>query len=295
MEVEEKKSFNGVTTGTFDGVHRGHQALLRLLAKECGLRGAEPVVLTFDRHPLEVIAPERAPKLLMLPAERDLMLASSGMRVVELPFTEALRRLTAAEWMRELKERYGAALVVTGYDNSFGSDCRTLSDDDYAAMARDLGLEYFKGTELPGISSSRIRHSLEDGDIESVNRMLGRDWHLAGNVEAGLKVGRKLGFPTANLRMDPRLALPGTGVYATTVTLPDGSRLPAITNVGVRPTFGGEGKETTVETHIPGFSGDLYDREIDVTFHKWLRGERRFDSAEDLRRQIERDVAGLRF
>ena len=279
-----------VTTGTFDGLHRGHRLLLDNLRKEGKRRGWQPVVVTFDRHPLAMINPARAPHILMLPGDRDARLRDLGFDVSEVHFDERMRRLTAEAWMRRLRDEYGAKGVMLGYDNTFGSDGTDLSIRDYEELGRGMGVEVLGCGVEPGVSSSDIRHALAAGDIAGANAMLGYDWTLRGNVVHGREMGRDIGFRTANLSVDPRLQLPGRGVYATMVTMPDGTDLPAVTNIGMRPTFGEQGP-VSVETHIPGFAGDLYGAMLAIRPVAKIRDEERFKTIGDLRLGIERDVA----
>lgn len=279
-----------VTTGTFDGLHRGHRLLLESLRKEGERCGWKPVVVTFDRHPLAMINPARAPHILMLPGERDARLRDLGFDVAEVHFDERMRRLTAESWMRRLRDEYGAKGVMLGYDNTFGSDGTDLGIRDYEELGRDMGVEVLSCGVEPGVSSSDIRRALAAGDIAGANAMLGYAWTLRGNVVHGREMGRDIGFRTANLSVDPRLQLPGRGVYATMVTMPDGTELPAVTNIGMRPTFGEQGP-VSVETHIPGFAGDLYGAELCIRPVTKIRDEERFKTIGDLRLGIERDVA----
>lgn len=279
-----------VTTGTFDGLHRGHRLLLESLRMEGERRGWKPVVVTFDRHPLAMINPARAPHILMLPGERDARLRDLGFEVAEVHFDEEMRRLTAEAWMRRLRDEYGAKGVMLGYDNTFGSDGTDLGIRDYEELGRGMGIAVLSCGVEPGVSSSDIRRALAAGDIAGTNAMLGYDWTLRGNVVHGREMGRDIGFRTANLSVDPRLQLPGRGVYATMVTMPDGTELPAVTNIGMRPTFGEQGP-VSVETHIPGFAGDLYGAELCIRPVTKIRDEERFKTIGDLRLGIERDVA----
>lgn len=279
-----------VTTGTFDGLHRGHRLLLDSLRREGERRGAQPLVVTFDRHPLAMIDPSRAPHILMLPGERDARLRDLGFDVAEVHFDEQMRRLTAEAWMRRLRDEYGATAVMLGYDNTFGCDGTGLGIRDYEELGRGLGVEVLGCGVEPGVSSSDIRRALAAGDIAGANAMLGYDWTLRGNVVHGREMGRDIGFRTANLSVDPRLQLPGRGVYATMVTMPDGTEIPAVTNIGMRPTFDEQGP-VSVETHIPGFAGDLYGTELCIRPVAKIRDEARFRTIGELRLNIERDVA----
>lgn len=280
---------NIITTGTFDGIHRGHVELLHTLVAEAERRGGEPVVVTFDRHPLAVIAPTRAPHMLMLPEDRNARLRSYGVAVEEVHFDEAMRCMNAGDWMGLLHDRYGADTLVLGYDNTFGCDGVDLSMRDYEILGHRNGLEVLGAPMVPGVSSSAIRRAIAAGDIAAANDMLGYGWTMSGNVVQGRRMGRYLGFRTANLAVDPRLQLPEPGVYATEVTLPGGTMMPGVTNIGVRPTFDDNGA-VSVETHIPGFDGNLYGQRITVRPVKRLRAEERFDTIPSLQEQIAKDI-----
>lgn len=276
--------------GTFDGVHEGHRLLLRCLRQKAAKAGLEPLVITFDRHPLEVVAPERAPLRLSTPEQQMRMLRAEGVDVCVVPFTESTRSLTAEEWLRRLRDTMGVRLVVLGYDNTFGSDGRQLSASDYDAIGKALGLGVVHAPRLDGVSSSAVRRAVAAGDVELAARMLGRYFTLEGCVEHGRHLGTGLGFPTANLTAALRSAIPANGVYACYASMPGGERRKAVVNVGTRPTVEAHG-ERTVEAHIPGWKGDLYGRRLRLEFVSRLRGETRFGSLEELREAIARDAA----
>lgn len=280
-----------VTTGTFDGVHKGHRKVLDFMKERGAALGLSPAVVTFDRHPLEVISPERAPKLLMSPDERDAALSSLGVEVVRLAFDESLRRLTAAQWLRRM-HRAGVEEVVVGYDNTFGCDGRSLRMEDYFRLGRAEGIAVEEAPLLPGVSSTLVRDALADGRVEEGARMLGRPYVLTGTVVHGRHLGHKLGFPTANVDCGSRLAIPAPGVYAADVVLPYGSLRKAVVNIGSRPTVD-NGSDISVEAHIPGFSGDLYGKTVSLRFLRRLRDEHRFSSLDELQAAIRADIESL--
>ena len=280
-----------VTTGTFDGVHKGHRKVLDFMKERGAALGLSPAVVTFDRHPLEVISPERAPKLLMSPDERDAALSSLGVEVVRLAFDESLRRLTAAQWLRRM-HRAGVEEVVVGYDNTFGCDGRSLRMEDYFRLGRAEGMAVEEAPLLPGVSSTLVRDALADGRVEEGARMLGRPYVLTGTVVHGRHLGHKLGFPTANVDCGSRLAIPAPGVYAADVVLPYGSLRKAVVNIGSRPTVD-NGSDISVEAHIPGFSGDLYGKTVSLRFLRRLRDEHRFSSLDELQAAIRADIESL--
>ncbi len=281
-----------VAVGVFDGVHRGHQAVLAgLRARAAELGGLPATVLTFDRHPLEVVAPERAPRLLTAPERKLELLGELGIDTVAvLTFDERARGLTPEEFAADvLVGGVGASLVVVGADFRFGKD---RSGD--VEELRDLGLGlgyYVEEVELLGdgapVSSTRIRAAVAAGDLEAAARDLGRPFEVAGEVVEGDRRGAQIGFPTANLDVAPGLLIPGRGVYAAWADV-GGRTRPAVVNVGIRPTFGGE--REVVEAHLLDFDGDLYGSAVRLRFVARLRDERRFDGMEELSAQIARDV-----
>lgn len=280
-----------VTTGTFDGVHKGHREVLDFMKERGAALGLSPAVVTFDRHPLEVISPERAPKLLMTPDDRDAALSSLGVEVVRLAFDESLRRLTAAQWLRRM-HRAGVEEVVVGYDNTFGCDGRSLRMEDYFRLGRAEGIAVEEAPLLPGVSSTLVRDALAQGRVEDAARMLGRPYVLTGTVVHGRHLGHKLGFPTANVDCGSRLAIPAPGVYAADVVLPYGALRKAVVNIGSRPTVD-NGSDISVEAHIPGFSGDLYGKTVSLRFLRRLRDEHRFGSLDELQAAIRADIESL--
>lgn len=283
----------GVCVGTFDGVHLGHREVLRTLAEESRKLGLVPTAVTFDRHPLEVIRPERAPRLLLSQERKLQLLHEADVQTLVLPFTPELRNLTAYEWLNLLRRKYGAGLLVLGYDTTFGCDGLDMSLADYGSLAEDLGMASVTVPELPGVSSSAIRNAVGEGDMERARKMLGRKPELEGEVVHGRKVGRGLGFPTANVEPSTCALLPAGGVYAAEAVLPGGERFPAMVNIGVRPTFGGD-LRPGVEAHLDGFEGNLYGERLRLEFLTRLREERKFSSPTDLAEQLDRDLNLLR-
>lgn len=288
--MEEKATM--VTVGTFDGVHRGHIALLRRLVGDASARGLRPLVVTFDRHPLETIAPGRAPGLITPVAERDRRLRGWGADVVTLPFTEEVRRLTVAEWLARLRDDYGARSVLMGYDNSFGSDFRDMTPGGYRDAAARLGLELEFGAEVPGCSSSNVRRAMKRGDVGEAAAILGRPFTVTGEVVHGRGLGHTIGFPTANVETGVRQLLPAPGVYAAMASA-GGVSCPAVVNIGSCPTVT-DGRRLTVEAHLIGFDADIYGRRLSLAFADRLRDERRFDGLEALTGQISRDITYAR-
>jgi riboflavin kinase / FMN adenylyltransferase len=282
-----------VTIGNFDGVHRGHRVLLRRAVDAAALVGERSVVVTFDPHPAAVLRPGSQPLALQSLPDRIAALSDAGVDlVVVLPFTRELSSLSPAAFVaRVLADRLRASRVIVGTNFRFGhraaGDVVTLVEqgerhgfDTEAVTLLDL--------EGVAISSSAIRTRLADGDLDWASRALGRPHRLSGEVVPGDGRGRTIGVPTANLAVSPDLQLPADGVYAGHLRHA-GEDHPAVTNVGLRPTF--EGTIRTVETHVLGTELDLYGEQVGVSFEHRLRGERRFDDVDALVAQIRLDLA----
>lgn len=282
-----------VTIGTFDGVHRGHRLVLDTLKREAALRGLQPVAITFDRHPLELVAPERAPGNLITTTRKAELIRLEGVEPLILPFTEQLREMRAYEWLDYIHRKYEVALLVAGYDNTFGSDGIDMSIADYKAMGEAIGIKVISAPEEEGVSSSAVRKAVKRGDIVKAKSLLGRLPEIEGRVMPGYHVGHEIGFPTANLQVSQRLLIPATGVYAATAYIEDTTAgIPAMVNIGLRPTFEGTGRESkhlTVEAHLIGVDDDLYGKNIRLEFTDRIRDEKKFSSVEDLKIQLGKD------
>lgn len=279
------------TVGTFDGVHVGHLHLLGELKCHAGRLGLEPVAIVLDTHPLQIVRPEGAPPQLSTFDERRTAIESEGVRVVPLRFTAESRTATSEEFMRRIHDEMGIKALLVGHDNRFGSD-RWNGLEHYRSCGAKIGLEVIEGSCLPGVSSSAVRKLLAAGNVEEGNRLLGHPYELDGIVVDGAKLGRRLGFPTANLRpTHAEMLVPGPGVYATCVSADGmGHFMPAMTNIGHRPTVT-EGPSTlSIETHILDFDGDIYGKRMRILFLKRLRDEIRFDSLEALVAQLHHDA-----
>ncbi|MDE6770050.1 MAG: riboflavin biosynthesis protein RibF [Muribaculaceae bacterium] len=274
--------------GTFDGVHKGHITVVDKLKEIAAEKDVDPIVITFDNHPLTVIAPERIPSSITTTEKKCELLRGAGVMALVMHFDNEMRETTARDWMRRLRDDYGVVGLVVGYDNTFGSDGVTHSIADYKRIGAELGIEVVEAPFVAGISSSAIRKAIIAGDIDHATSMLGRYYSLSGTVVTGNRLGRTIGFPTANLLPHPELTIPANGVYAAIAVLPDGSRRQAIVNIGTRPTVR-RGDQRTVEAHIIDFDGDLYGQSISLVFRKRLRDEMKFKSIEALRQQIEKD------
>ena len=280
------------TIGMFDGVHLGHRHILSYLCRYAGEHGLRSMVVTFENHPRTVLHPDAPIPGLMTPAQRLEALKETGVdTTLLLHFDEHLASLSSKEFMQLLHDRYGVVLLLIGYDHRFGHD-RSATFNDYVEYGRQVGIEVVRVPEfhspLGRISSSRIRESLLEGKVEEACLMLSRPYRLCGKVVKGLQVGRTIGFPTANIAPEVGLVIPGRGVYAGRVMLPDGSRRDGMLNIGVRPTFGGETKES-IEVNLFDFNADIYGAELSVDFVAKLRDERKMPSVEALCAQLEKD------
>lgn len=274
--------------GTFDGVHKGHHAVIERLKDVAYEKEIEALVITFDTHPLSVIAPEGAPASITSTDKKCELLRGCGVMALVMQFDEKMRSTTAREWMQRLHDEYGVEALVVGYDNTFGCDGVSLSIADYKRMGDEIGIEIIEAPFVEGISSSAIRKAILAGEVEKAGSMLGRYFALSGNVVTGNRLGRTIGFPTANIEPMPHITVPANGVYAAMAVLPDGSRHKAVVNIGTRPTVR-RGENRTIEAHILGFDGDLYGHSVTLIFIKRMRDEMKFKSIDALRLQIEKD------
>ena len=286
---------SAATIGCFDGVHRGHQSLVKLLLRESGQRGLMPMVITFDRQPRQLFDPSFQPQLLSTMEEKVACLETLGIKqIVVLPFTKELATLSAEAFIRQvLWEQLGVHLLVTGYDNRFGHD-RSEGFDDYVRYGRSLGMEVLKGhvemmNERSAVSSTVLRQLLtEQGRVDLMPTYLTRPYSMTGHVVSGEHIGQTLGFPTANLELDnAEKLIPANGAYAVWASLDDGSRMPAMMNIGTRPTF--DGHRQTLEVHILKEVGNIYGRRLTIAFVCRLREERRLENREALMAQLNED------
>lgn len=290
MEGNKQELRRVATVGTFDGLHRGHRRVLSAVKNLASSRGFEPLVICFDRHPLETIAPSRAPMLIQSPSQRTNSLYREGLSILTLEFTPQLAALTAAQWLEKMHREQRVDILVVGYDNTFGSDGTAMSIADYIALGKQIGVEVVEAPYEPHAASSAIRKLVKAGDIAGANDLLGRPFSIIGTVVEGKHLGTSLGFPTANVAPAYRALMPARGVYAVEVVMPDGEIKRGVANVGVQPTVAREAPER-LEVHIPDFSGSLYGQRLEVRFLARIRDERKFDSPDELREQIRKDVA----
>ena len=283
------------TIGFFDGVHLGHRFLLKQLQEAAIARGLKTMAITFLEHPRQTLHIDYQPQLLTTLDERIALIQDCGIDEVRiLEFTEETAKMTSRTFMTEvLRKELNISCLLMGYDHHFGSDTSSKFSD-YVATGRELGIEvvqalpFASGTER--VSSSSIRQFLAEGDVERAAQALHRYYSIAGTVVAGHKVGRSMGFPTANIRPhDQRKMLPRDGAYAVDVTW-QGKQFRGVLNIGHRPTLN-NGTDRSVEVFILDFSADIYGEELRVEFLKHLRGEKRFASLDELRHQILEDAS----
>ena len=270
------------TIGMFDGVHRGHQFVLQHVADEARQRGLQSMAITFDKSGPQTLTPLDQKRLLLTKTGID--------RIEVLTFNEALKQMTAREFMeQELRDRLGVKVLLTGYDNRFGHN-RIEGFEDYVRYGRELGIEVLQLPQEGEISSSIIRQLVIDGDIHKANELLGNPYTILGSVEHGEHIGTKLGYPTANLVLvDKCQMIPAAGVYAVKIRMENSVEWKhGMMNIGTRPTF--DGQHQTLEVNVFRLKENLYGQQLQVAFVERLRGEQRFDSIEALKTQLQQDA-----
>ena len=280
-----------VALGNFDGVHVGHQTILKTALDRARAIGGTAFALTFDPLPAKVLAPERAPRLILTSDDKAELLRVSGLDgVIVLAFTLALSQVTPEGFARDyLRGRIGARAVVVGHNVSFGHN-----REGNAAVMQDLGRKFGFDAIVVGpvkvgdaeVSSTSVREAIVAGELRRAAEMLGRNHFLSGPVVHGRERGRTIGFPTANIQCRTE-CIPPDGVYATRIVLADGA-YPSITNIGMRPTFAEP--ERTFEAHIFDFDRDIYGDEVKLELIERIRPERKFNSGQELATQIAADL-----
>lgn len=282
--------------GTFDGVHLGHNYLLNVLKEKAVESNLSPLVITFSSHPLETIRPERVPALIYPLAKKTDLLKSCGINdIAILNFDSHLRNMSASEFMTFLRDEYNVAELLLGYDTRFGKD-HPEGLEPYEAIGKEIGMKVSQAQQFieygVPVCSSRIRKALTEGNIPLANSLLGRQFSITGSVVHGKKLGRKIGFPTANIQPeDQRQLIPKPGVYAVNAILPDNTTVKAMLNIGFRPTVdNSDTPPLTLEAHLIGFEGDLYGKNITLEFIAAIREEKKFSGIEELRSQLALDA-----
>ncbi len=280
-----------LTIGVFDGVHLGHQYLISQLMEHARQQNLLSGVVTFRQHPQEILSPQtKLPFLTDLTTRANLLKNEGVEAIITLSFTRELARLSARRFVSLLKKYLRMRGIVIGPDFALGRN-REGSPDTLCTLGQDMN---FSVTVIPPImvngevvSSTAIRKALADGDMKRVSNLIGRPFSLHGCVITGSGRGIELGFPTANLDVDSEQALPTEGVYATWAYIDD-KTYQSMTNIGKRPTFGGS--ERTVEVYVLNYHSDLYGRELKIDIIERLRGEKKFDTVDELKKQITEDV-----
>jgi riboflavin kinase/FMN adenylyltransferase len=293
-DVQLERSW--LTIGVFDGVHRGHQAILRTLVEGAHADGSPAAVLTFARHPAVVLGHHDL-KCLTTPEERADLLGALGVDVVIThPFDEKVAALSAIEFMQPLKNRLGLSRLLIGYDFALGKG-REGNASRLAEIGREMGynLQVVQAVsdESGLISSTVIRKLVAVGDVEDAAKMLGRPYALSGQVTHGDARGHLIGFPTANIQVPGDKAIPGFGIYACWAVV-NGEKYPAAISIGIRPTFETDRPDTRVEAYLLDFNSNLYGQTVKLEFVKRLRDELKFPSVDALIAQIEADVQAVR-
>lgn len=280
------------TIGCFDGVHLGHRYLISQVRDEARKQGLRSMLITFPVHPRQVMQSDYRPQwLTCLPQKEDLLKTQEADYCLLLPFTRELSLLSARRFMELLHARFNVQALVIGYDHRFGHN-RSEGFEDYCRYGKELGMEVVHASawveDGVSVSSSLIRGLLKEGDVARANRYLGYRYYLDGQVVSGYQVGRKLGFPTANLQPScPDKLIPREGVYAVYAYV-DGKRYAGMLNIGRRPTID-NGTERSIEVHLIGFEADIYQHYLRIEFMQYVREERKFEGIEALIAQLQRD------
>ncbi|MFR0835490.1 MAG: bifunctional riboflavin kinase/FAD synthetase [Barnesiella sp.] len=291
QKISESSSVAAI--GFFDGVHQGHRALINSVRQEAERANNTSAIVTFRTHPRQVLNSDCRFSLLTTTDEKLELLEKTGIDyAIVLDFTPEMSLLSAREFLQLLKENYNIQALFIGYDHRFGHN-RKEGFEDYTAYGKELGVQIFKAEafsmDKTNISSSIIRQLLETGNIKQANRFLSYRYAITGNVIDGFKLGRKLGFPTANISLlNTEKLIPAHGVYAVETVLPNGEVRDGILNIGNRPTLERQG-DYSIECHIFDFTGDLYGKDLTVRFVSYLRPERKMNSLEELKAQLKED------
>ncbi len=290
LQEKEKPVGLAATIGFFDGVHKGHKYLLSRLNHIAHEKNLSSMVVTFSNHPREIFSPYSTVPLLSSTHEKRVLIEKAGIdKCLMLVFDKELASLTSEQFIRQLAYKYNVKVLLVGHNHRFGSDVNSKIKD-YVTFGLIHGVEiilenaYLENQE--DVSSSKIRNALFSGNVEKANKYLGYDFPISGLVINGKKIGRTIGFPTANIFPQENKLIPRIGVYAVKVFIEDTQYI-GMLNIGNRPTVGGE--NTTLEVNIINFNGDLYGKIIRLSLSKYIREEKKYDSKEDLMAQIALD------
>lgn len=291
-----------LTIGVYDGVHVGHRTVISQVRERAAREGAKSVVVTFDRHPLSIVRPEAAPRLLANLDQKLELLESTGVdAVVIVPFNDVQANETPVEFVeRVLVNTLAAKVVIVGSDFHFGhmrqGNVTLLKEmgerHDFACDPLVL-VPRADGIDEP-VSSTAIRRALAGGEIDTASRMLGRPYEVRGEVVSGDQRGRTIGFPTANVHIPKGMCMPSDGVYAGLYTRPDGTEYATAINLGRRPTFYANQEASLLEAYLMDFSGDLYGEAASVKFLAFLRSEKQFSGIDELKQQLQHDIEHAR-
>lgn len=282
------------TIGMFDGVHLGHRSLIAFVNQMAHERGMDSAVITFATHPREVLHPDTVMPLLTDYNERIALLGESGIdHAIVLNFSPELAQKSAREFISLLHDCYNVKVLCIGYDHRFGHN-RSEGFAEYCKHGQEIGVEIVEAKPFiiteGTISSSAVRRALNANDIATANAMLGYNYTLRGTVVGGHKIGRTIGFPTANITpSDYHKLLPAKGVYAIRATLDNGLTYGGMLNIGERPTISGD-NTLSIEANLFNFTGDLYGQKIAIEFIAFLRHETRFTSLDELKHALEQDA-----
>mgnify|MGYP002855079275 CR=1 FL=1 len=281
------------TIGFFDGVHLGHQHLLKQVTEIACAHHLKAMVVTFSQQPRHVVSHETDSFFqLTTTSEKLRLLKMAGVDQCEvMEFTAELASLSAYQFMELLRTQYQVTALVIGYDHRFGHN-RSEGFDDYVRYGKQLGIEVVQATKFPAVSSTKIRELLLCGDLQVANKCLGYYYMLSGKVISGFHVGHTMGFPTANLQVAPEKLIPANGVYAVMVEL-EGKQYQGMLNIGTRPTLANS-DERSIEVHIFGFHDNIYNNELRLSLVKRTRGEVKFASIEQLKLQLQQDAAEIK-
>jgi riboflavin kinase/FMN adenylyltransferase len=291
-----------LTIGVYDGVHVGHRTVISQVRERAAREGAKSVVVTFDRHPLSIVRPEAAPRLLANLDQKLELLESTGVdAVVIVPFNDVQANETPVEFVeRVLVNSLAAKVVIVGSDFHFGH-----MRQGNVTLLKEMGERHdfvcdpvvlvprADGIDEP-VSSTAIRRALAGGEIDTASRMLGRPYEVRGTVVTGDQRGRTIGFPTANVQIPNGMCMPSDGVYAGLYTRPDGSEHATAINLGRRPTFYANQEASLLEAYLMDFSGDLYGEAASVKFLAFLRSEKQFSGIDELKQQLQHDIEHAR-